>query len=203
MKRIICLLCLLLLLPIPSNAVVFENASFVSAGVEVFVDIEASTPWSAPFSQHVNLTLSVVPQMQSVSEVNITSISLIVNREEADGSGYSLIAADTDSGTPLATGNEYANYSKQLTLSSSTGGLNCYFAILVSGIYSNVTNQEYFQALSPENLVGPFAISISIISPQSWVGLIVIAISTVVFAAGIYGVKKSRTRAKRHSLLDE
>ncbi len=202
MKKLVVLLLTLLLLPTPVMGVSYSPVSFTSDGVEVIVSIQADTPWSAPFSESVNLSIGVTPLIDNTLGVNITSISLIVNSEEADGTGYTVIDADDESGTPLTMGVSYANYSTQLGLSGTGHGLVCYFAVVVTGSYRNGTHQEFFQALSPDNLVGPFVISASLESPIVWVGLIVLAIFGVIFIAGMYGVKKSRKRSSRRRLED-
>ncbi|MDF1541293.1 MAG: hypothetical protein P1Q69_20515 [Candidatus Thorarchaeota archaeon] len=203
MKRVMGILVLLLLLPIPASAVVYETVSFETDGVIVFVDVEANTPWASPFTENVNLSISVVPQIENSVQINITSVSLILYSMDADQTGYNLIAAEVKSGAPLASGVDQANYTHEFAMTGTSGGLDCFFAILVNGAYSNVTARHVFQALSAENLVGPFAIATGIASPQAWVGLIVIGISTIVMIAGVYGVKMSRTRSRRKTLLDE
>ncbi len=203
MKRVICLLAILLLVPIPTSAVVFDSVSYVSSEVQVDVEIQATTPWSSPFTESVNVSIGVVPQINGVTQTNITSVSIILYRVEVDDTGYILITAEEEMGTPLVEGESYANYTNEFILSGASGGLNCFFSILVRGTYSNVTTRQTFQALSQEDLVGPFAIATGISSPVFYVGLIVIAVSTIVIAAGVYGVKKSRTRIKRRSLMDD
>ena len=203
MKRIMGILVLLLFLPIPTSAVIYETASYENDGVMVYVDVQANTPWTSPFVEKANLTISVVPQIDNSAQINITSVSLIVNRMEVDESGYSLVSAEVITDSPLATGVDHANYTHEFTMSGTSGGLDCYFAILVTGVYSNITDQHFFQALSPENLVGPFIIYVGIASPIAYVGLIVIGLAGIIFIAGVYGVKKSRKRTRRKSLLDE
>ncbi len=202
MKRPIVALVLMLLLPSPVLAVAYEPATFSDDGVVVTVNIEAGTPWSAPFTESVNISIGVAPTIAGLQQVNITSLYLIVNLEDADGSDYRIIAAEQVTNSPLATGTSFANYSAELLLSGTTNGLNCYFAIEVSGNYRNATFEDFYQALSPENFVGPFVISASIESPIVWVGLIVLGISTVVCIGGVFGVKKSRKRSRRRSLSD-
>ncbi len=203
MKRVICLLTILLLIPTPISAVVFETASYIDSGVQVDVSIEASTPWSAPFTEDVNVTIGVTPMSEGVTQTNITSVSLVLYRVEADASGFFLIAADEATSSPLVQGGSTANYTHKFTLSGTAGGLECYFSLLVRGSFGNASTREIYQALSPEDFVGPFVVSTGISSPVALVGLLVIGLSTVVFIAGIYGVKRSRTRRRRKSLMEE
>ncbi|MFW9920694.1 MAG: hypothetical protein ACFFED_13905 [Candidatus Thorarchaeota archaeon] len=202
MKRSFVALLLVLLLPTPVLGVTFDPTTYVDDGVAVTVYIQANTPWSAPFNEIVNVSVGVAPLAAAILEVNITSIELIVASEEADGSDFLIIDSADRSGTPLATGTSYANYSTSLQLSGTSHGLDCYFAIMVSGNYGNGTYQDFFQALSPDTLAGPFIISASIQSPIVWVGLIILGVSGVIFVAGIYGVKKSRKRSRRRHLED-
>lgn len=200
MKRALAVLIMLLVMPAPSAAYQYEPVSYEDGGVSVTVSIQATTSWIAPFTETVNVSVLAVPLAEGVVGVNITALSLIVNSEQADQSGFILIAAAEKTGSPLATGETAANYSTSMSVNSDKNGQTCFFAVLVAGAYSNVTTQEYFQAASPDNLVGPFTISASVASPIVWVGLIVVSIFMVVFVAGMYGVKKSRKRSRRHRL---
>lgn len=202
MKRLVIVPLIILLLPMPILATTYEPTTYTNDGIAVTVSLQADTPWSAPFNEVVNVTIGVAPLAESVQEVNITSISVIVNSKEADGSDYLIIAAEENTGTPLATGTSYANYSIEMTLAGVSHGLECYFALMVTGNYKNATYQEFFQSLSPDALIGPFVVSASIQSPIVWVGLIVLAVAGLVFVAGIYGVKKSRKRSRRRRLED-
>ncbi|MHA1909157.1 MAG: hypothetical protein ACW98Y_17815, partial [Candidatus Thorarchaeota archaeon] len=203
MRRIICLLAILLLIPTPTSAVAFDSVSYVSSDVRVDVQMEANTPWSSPFTESVNVTIGVTPLLSGITQTNITSVSLVLHRVEVDDTGYFLISLEEDTGTPLVEGESYANYTNEFSLTGAAGGLECYFSLLVRGVFSNATFQKNFQALGEENLVGPFVISTGISSPVAWVGLIVIAVSSVVFVAGVYGVKASRTRKRRRTLMDD
>ena len=190
-------------MPAPTSAVVFDSVSFVSSGVQVDVQIEANTPWRSPFTESVNVSIGVTPQISGVVQTNITGVSIILHRLEVDETGYLLITAEEEMDSPLVEGGTSANYTNEFILSGASGGLECYFSILIRGVYSNVTTRQSFQALSQENLIGPFAIATDISSPVAWVGLIVIAVSSIIFAAGVYGVKKSRTHRRRRSLMDD
>ncbi|MHA2424233.1 MAG: hypothetical protein ACXAEF_05565 [Candidatus Thorarchaeota archaeon] len=204
MKRnIICLLTILLLIPTPTSALVYDSVSYTSSDVQVDVVIEAGTQWSSPFTENVNVTIGVVPMFTGITETNITSVTLVLYRVEVDASGYFLIAAEEETGTPLVEGGAYANYSNEFSLTGNAGGLQCYFSLLVRGTFGNATSLQSYQALSQEDLVGPFAITTGIGSPVAWVGLIVIGVSSLVFIAGVYGVKRSRTRRRRKSLMDD
>ncbi len=197
---------LLIILLFTPMMVPFETAApvvvYTSDNVEVSVDLIAAIPWTAPFEEEVNLTIGVFPLVNNVIHVNITSVNIIVYREEADQSGYRLITAKDHQGTPLAEGTTFANYTDTFLLSGTDYGTDCYFALLVEGYYYNATHLEFYQALSDENLIGPFVIGSSIHTPVAYVGLIVLAIAGVVFIAGVYGIKKSRSRSTRKSLMD-
>jgi hypothetical protein len=202
-KRACVLLCLVLLFPVPVQAVVYEPASYLNDGVVVNVSLQAATPWTAPFVEAVEMNVSVVPAAMNLIHVNITRVSIIVNRADPDELEYSLIAAEEKSGSPLSSGVAYANYTGSFEINGQLNGLECYFAIIVSGSYFNTTGAYYFQAMSPENLVGPFTIGSSLATPTNLVGLAVIGISSLICVAGVFGVKRSRTRVRRKSLLDE
>ena len=187
----------------PVGAVSYEQVSFVDDNVEVFVKISADTPWSSPFSEIVNISIDVVPQDLNVLQVNISRVSLIVNRAEADQSGFVLITLEYETNVNIVSANEYANYTNTFTVSAASTGMDCYFTILVEGSYYNGTHQTFFQSLAPDDLVGPFLISSSIATPTVWVGLLVLAVAGFIFIGGIFGVKKSRSRVRRKSLMDE
>jgi hypothetical protein len=200
MNRALAVLIMLLVMPAPSAAYQYEPVSYVNSGVSITVSIRAKTSWTAPFAEAVNVSVIATPLVDGVVGVNITSVSIIVNSEQADQSSFILIAAAEETGSPLATGDTSANYSTSMQIVGDKNGQTCFFAVLVAGAYSNVTVQEYFQSASPDNLVGPFTILASVASPIVWVGLIVVSIFMVVFVAGMYGVKKSRKRTRRHHL---
>ncbi len=202
MKRVSVVFLILLVMPVPMSSIRYEPVSYSDDGVRVFVTVEANTPWTAPFNEKVNVTISVEPLIDQMTQVNITRIDVILNKVEADQSDYILMAADEVSGTPITTGVTFANFTSEFNFASTDSGTECYFAVMVSGAYRNATHIAFFQALSPENLVGPFVVTPSIESPIVWVGLIVMAIAGVIFAAGIYGVKKSRKRSTRKRLSD-
>ena len=152
MKQIIPLILLVLLLPVPTAAFAYNPVSYSSEGVTVTVNLNANEAWSAPFTETVNVSIGVTPEASSVLSVNITSVSVIINRKEADQTGYLLMDLDDKTGSPLASGVSFANYSNQFTLRGTESGTECYFAIMVSGSYSNGTHSEYFQALSPDKV---------------------------------------------------
>jgi hypothetical protein len=188
----------------PVSAVSFERVSFAHDGVEVFVEISADVPWSSPFTANkANLTLSVVPQTSNVSHINITEVSLIVNKYYSSDDTYQLISAESNFGSPLVTGTEYANYSTTFEITGNSAGAESYFALLVVGNFRNGSSVIYFQAVSQENLIGPFAILSSIQSPLVYVGIFLFGFFTLVIVAGLYGVKKSRSPVRRRRLLDD
>jgi FlaG/FlaF family flagellin (archaellin) len=195
---------LILVLLLPSvSGVEYEAVEYIDGSMRVSVQISADTPWVAPFSESVSISVNVTPPGSAVQEVNVSRISLIVNRLEADQSGYVLVSAENVQGSPLATGLENTTYKTNLTLSGDKYGDNCYFALLVAGSYRNGTELHYFEAVSPDDLIGPFSISASIVTPQVWVGIVVLLGAFAFFACGAYGVKKSRSEKKRSKLLEE
>ena len=195
-------LILVLLLPLASG-VEYEAVEYTDGSMRVSLQISADTPWVAPFSESVSISVNVTPLASAVQEVNVSRISLIVNRLEADQSGYVLVSAENVQGSPLATGLENVSYQRNLTLSGAKYGDNCYFALLVAGSYQNGTELHYFEAASSDDLIGPFSISASIVTPQVWVGIIVLIGAFAFFACGAYGVKKARSEKKKPKLLEE
>ncbi|MHA1902347.1 MAG: hypothetical protein ACXADL_02860 [Candidatus Thorarchaeota archaeon] len=188
----------------PVSAVSFERTSFIHDGVEVFVEISADVPWSSPFTANeANLTLSVVPQTSNVSHVNISEVSLIVNKYDSSDDTYQLISAESNFGSPLVTGNAFVNYSTTFEVTGNSAGAESYFALLVVGNYRNGSSVTYFQAVSQEGLIGPFAIRSSLQSPIVYVGILLFVFFTFVIIAGLYGVKKSRSPVRRRRLLDD
>lgn len=185
------------------GAVSYERVSYVNDNVEVFVEITANTPWSSPYSETVNVSIDVVPNIENVLGVNITSMTLIVHRAEPDGSSYILINIEKDDSANIVSPNPYANYTNSFTVSERSTGTECYFKLVVEGRYGNGTHFFDFQSMSPDDLVGPFAISPSITTPTVWVGLLVLGVAGIIFIAGIKGIKKSRSRVRRKSLLDD
>ena len=194
---------LLLVIATPVAGVSYDRVSFIDGDTEFFVGITANTPWRSPFSDTVNVSVDVVPNIDNVLSVNITRVTLIVHRAEADASGYVLIALEKDDSANIVSTNPYANYTNSFSVSSSATGMDCYFKLVVEGSYGNGTHLFNFQSESPDDLVGPFTISASIETPTVWVGLLVFGVSGLVFIAGMYGVKKSRSRVRRKSLLDD
>lgn len=193
---------LLLLLPV-SSGMDYEAVEYTDDSINVSVQASASTPWVAPFSEQVELTVNVTPLTSAVQEVNLSRISLIVNKLEADESGYVLVSAENIQDSPLATGVNHVTYQANLTVGGDKYGDNCYFALLIAGSYYNSTELHYFEAASPDNLIGPFSISASLVTPQVWVGIIVLAGAFAFFACGAYGVKTSRSPKKNSKLLED
>ncbi|MHA1930181.1 MAG: hypothetical protein ACTSV2_16540 [Candidatus Thorarchaeota archaeon] len=194
---------LLLVIATPVSGVTYDRVSYISGDTEIFVEITANTPWRSPFSETVNVSVDVVPTIENVLGVNITRVTLIVLRAEADSSGYNLITLETDNQAHIVSNNPYANYTNSFSVSESKTGTDCYLALVVEGNYENGTHNFNYQAQSPDNLVGPFEISASMATPTVWVGLLAFGIASLVFIAGMYGIKKSKSRVRRKSLLDE
>ena len=194
---------LLMVIATPVAGETYERVSYISGDNEIFVEITADTPWTSPFSETVNVSIDVVPTIENVIGVNLTRVTLIVHRAEADGSGYALISLEKDDPVNIVSNNPYANYTHIFSVSESSTGVDCYFALLVEGSYGNGTHHFNFQSSSPDNLVGPFEITASMSTPTVWVGLLAFGIASLVFMAGMYGIKKSKSRVRRKSLLDE
>jgi hypothetical protein len=93
MNRALAVLIMLLVMPAPSAAYQYEPVSYVNSGVSITVSIRAKTSWTAPFAEAVNVSVIATPLVDGVVGVNITSVSIIVNSEQADQSSFILIAA--------------------------------------------------------------------------------------------------------------
>jgi len=203
MKRVLALCLVLILLIIPVHAVDFGEASFTEDDVQVTVWITANTPWDSPFSEEVNISLQVAPLAENITTITITDVVLTVQRSDPDGLTYALVSVQIEEFSPAMSGTEYAAASASMILDGSLTGTDCYFAVVVEGTYSNSTVEVPFQASSPENLVGPFAIAAGLASPQLIVGLVIIAAATLCIIAGSYATKCPRRGASRRKLLEE
>ncbi len=196
------LVSLLMLVPFVSAAA-YGPASFADGGIQVDVRILASTPWQSPFTEPVNVSLGIIPQTDGVSEVNVSQVIISVHRVESD-STFTLVAADaTDFENASFTG-AFANITVDTSLSGSLSGVECYFAVYVSGTFWNGTDVVNYEAASEEDFIGPFSITPSTQSAQFLVGIALMGLSALIMTAGIWGVKKSRSERRRHRpLLEE
>ncbi len=202
-KHVVAIALMLLLILPSASGVEYETKEFIDDSIRVSVQLAADTPWVAPFSETVSIAVNVSPMSSALQQVNVSRISIVVNRLETDQSGYVLVSAENVQGSPLKTGIESASYQTNITMIGDKFGESCYFALLIAGSYLNGTALHYFEAASPEDLIGPFSISASIATPQVWVGIIVLAGAFAFFACAAYGVKKSRSQKKKTKLLEE
>jgi hypothetical protein len=194
---------MLVLLIIPVHAVDFTESSFSEDDVQVTVWIAANTPWYSPFSEEVNISLQVVPLAENITAITITEIVLTVHRSDPDGLTYTLVSVQIEKFSPAMSGTEYAAASASMILDGSLTGIDCFFAVVVEGTYSNSTVEVPFQVFSPENLVGPFVIAAGLASPQLIVGLVIIAVATLGIIAGYYAMNRSGRGSSRRKLLEE
>ncbi|UCE09349.1 MAG: hypothetical protein JSW61_10260 [Candidatus Thorarchaeota archaeon] len=192
----------LVLLP-TASATDFPTQSFTSDGVEVSVTISANTPWYSPFTQSVSVSLSVQPQAEGVTEVNVTEFILTVHRKDISGLGFSLISAESTSFTPAEEGESQVDIVSTVVISGGGLGEECYFGISVLGAYSNSSYSNAFTSTSDEDLIGPFAIRGGIGSPQVIVGIMVTVLFSVILIGGVWVARKNVARRKRRSLLDD
>ncbi len=193
----------LLVFPMTVSAVTYAPSTFADDGVQVDVEIESPERWNAPFEEDVNVTLGITPQASVYVNISVTQVVVALQEQEADGS-YTLLAADSYSPPSPVTGIDHVNLTHEFVLTGSGNGLECYFSLTVVGYYYNETGITPFSASSPNDLVGPLTVIPGISSPQSLVGIVVIAAFVVVFVLGAYGVKKSRSTYRgRDSLTDQ
>lgn len=202
MRQVPVFITLALLLLHPTTAYTFEPVSYTQNGFQIIASVEAEVPWQSPFNQEINISVTVVPQVKNVTEVALTSLLVTVHATEADR-GYLLITSKEYSPPVPAIGVENVSILTTLSIAGSGIGEVCYFGISVEGAFTNSTGTYGFSTISPENLVGPFAILMSIGSPQFLVGLAFIILFLVVTAAGVSAARRTRARPKRRPLLEE
>ncbi len=203
MRKLLPIFFVLLILVYPASAFDFEEMSFSDDGVTIYASGSADTPWEAPFTENATVFLSIWTNDDNATWIRITSVLVTVHAAELDGSGYSLITSDIYEFSTLPEGGDHVNTSLMVTLTGSSTGSQSYFAVSVSGNYGNATDSFSFIANSPEDLLGPFSISYSPMSPQFLFGLVVIILFTIVIILGMWGVQKSRSRPRREALLKE
>jgi hypothetical protein len=201
-KRLIPFFILLLITVQPATAIIFEGASYAQDGVRVTAVVQAEVPWESPFTEAVNLTLTVTPLDENVINVTISTVSFTVHAEEP-GEGYLLLASRTHNYAEPILGVSNATSSIMLEVSGSGTGEACYYGISVEGTFANSTGIFSYSTVSPENLVGPYVISLSVLSPQFLVGLGFIIFFLVITAVGVKVVRRIRKTPERRSLLDD
>ncbi len=202
MRRFIPVIILLLISAQPVAGITFESASYIQNDVRVTAVVQADVPWASPFRENVNLTVTVTPQYESIINVTISVISITLHIEEP-GEGYLLAASKTHSYVDPILGVTNATSSLTLEISGSGTGEGCFFGISVEGSFTNSTGTFSYSTESPENLVGPFVISLSVLSPQFLVGLGFIIFFIVITAIGVKVARRIRTTPERRSLLDD
>ncbi len=199
---VIALLCVLILIS-PVVAKQYGPATFTDSGITVEATISGPDMWSAPFDEVVSLSLSVAPALEDVLSVNVTEVTLSINRYTAS-SGYAPIAAETVVLGSPATGTDAVNLTVEVELEGVSNSPDCYFAIAVRGSYFDGNSTVEFLATSPDDLIGPFAVAPGLSSPVSQVGIVVTVIFGVLVVLGAYGVKKAKSPPSRpRGLLDE
>lgn len=194
---------LLMFMALHVPATDYEIASFTEDGVHVDVQITADTPWFSPIIGTVDLNLGVVPLAENVIAVNVTQVIVTVHRKDTSGVGYSLVGAESVEISPAAHGTAHANISETLFISVSQSGAECYFAVSLTGLYSNGTHVSMFSIISPEDIVGPFIISDGLFSPKVIVGIAISVVSVIVIVAGVRLARKNQGQRKRKRLLED
>ncbi len=168
----------------------------------ITVSITGPDAWLSPFDERVTVNVTVEAMEPSVTQVNITEITVSITR--STGTDYAPIAADTVSPTIPASGATRISVVVHARLTGSISGPENYFAVSVHGRFANDTGTYSYTAISPDDFIGPFAITPGASATVTYVGIAVIAIFSLVVVLGAYGVKKSRAPPKkRHTLLDE
>lgn len=203
MTRVLAARILILFVVMPCSAAEYGPASFTCDGVNVIVAVTADTPWESPFTEEVGLTVGITPQLPGVTQVNVTEVSVSVNRYDSGSATFVLVAAKSRVFSSPVTGSDHANFTTSLLLSGTISGAECYFALAVSGEYTNGTHVIQFLSTSSENLVGPFVISVSVGSPLFVIGLVMMGLFSAIVVLGVFGVKKSQGPAHRRHRLDE
>ncbi len=194
---------LVMVMVVPVRALSFEPATFYDQGIEVTAEVSASVPWTSPFSEDVELTLTVRPNRSDVVQVNITEVTLSVNRRVDNTTSFMLVVASTHGLSEPVTGTSQAQYSSSFHLSGTTAAPMCYFGVSVCGTYSNGTHVFEYEVFSNQSLVGPFEISASLATPQVLVGLGISLAFIVVLVVGLLSLKRSRAGPKRRRRLLE
>jgi len=194
---------LIFLVVVPCSAADYGPASFTSDGVTIIAGVTAGTPWESPFAKEVVLTVGVTPQLSGVTQVNVTEVSISINRYDSSSATFILVAARSKAFPSPVTGSDHANFTSSLLLSGTTSGAECYFALAVSGDYTNGTDVIHFLSTSSENLIGPFVISVGAASPLFIVGLAMMGLFSAVMVLGVLAVKKSQGLAHQKRRLDE
>ena len=200
MKRLLPLLIALLLVAHPVSAVTFGSASYTQDDVRVSAVVQADFPWESPFTQTINLSLAVELQLENITGVSITEVLVSIHAQEPSGN-YLLLSSKNHVFLEPVTDEINATTNLSLELSGTGTGDVCYFGISVEGSYSNSTGTYAYSTLSPENLVGPFVITLSIASPQFLVGLGFIIFFLVITGVGVTAVRRMRTSPGRRPLL--
>jgi hypothetical protein len=185
----------------PVSAVTFDAASYTQDAVHVSAVVQAQVPWESPFTRTINLSIAVAPQLENITSVSITEVLVSIHAEEPGGDYLLLTSRNYVLPEPVT---DEANATTSLTVELSGTGTGdvCYFGISVEGSYSNSTGTFAYSTISPEDLVGPFVISLSVASPQFLVGLGFIIFFLVITGLGVTAVRRIRSSPKRRPLLE-
>ncbi len=203
LKRLGIVVMMILLLVYPVAAAEYGPVSYESSGVRVTVEMNGPDSWVSPYDETIHAEITVAPLQEDVTEINVTKITLMIYSLLGEDN-VELLAGDFVTFDPALTGTSSVNSSVDFHVTGSGTGASCYYAFSVVGTYSNSTDTISFNALSSSTFIGPFGILRSLTSPVSVVGVVVLVLSGICVAAGMYGVKKAKGPApRRKTLLDE
>ncbi|NHJ14291.1 MAG: hypothetical protein EAX95_11480 [Candidatus Thorarchaeota archaeon] len=202
MRRLLIILVLSLLFVQPTSAYAFNPASYTQNGLQIVASVEAALHWESPFNEEINISVTVISQLENITETTLSDVLVTVHSTNT-GEGYLLLASKTYSLPSPVVGSENVSTLATLSISGSGTGDVCYFGISVEGTFTNATGTYGFSTISPENLIGPFGISLSITSPQFLVGLGFIIFFLVVTAVGVTAARRTRIKPRRRPLLQE
>ncbi|MHA1772483.1 MAG: hypothetical protein ACTSYL_12710 [Candidatus Thorarchaeota archaeon] len=187
----------------PVSAVTYPPATFTESDTSVTLRLSTADLIASPFDIDVHANITVEPVREDIAQINVTSITLMITKDNGDNN-FGLLAADTVTFSHGQVGTKSVNITTDFALSGTGTGTRCFFALSVDGVFTNSTGNYTFRAVSSEDLVGPFNIAPGLSSPITQVGIVVIVISVICIAAGSYGVKKAKAPVpKKRGLLDE
>ena len=204
MSKTIVVLVIVAILLQPAAMTNFGEESYTSDGIVVHAWLSADVPLFSPYSKNVSVDLSISASNASVIEINVTNIILSVNKRDISSDSYSIITAVEKSFSPVRIGSPNLIINETLELTGLNVGQECYFALVVEGSYKTADNTTNFASTSPENFVGSFSIFSSLQSPLSQVGIVVIALFSLVIIGGLYLARRSHgIKRERPSLLQD
>ncbi|MBD3408299.1 MAG: hypothetical protein GF411_19405 [Candidatus Lokiarchaeota archaeon] len=205
MKRIILSVIFLTMLLTPVAAVDFGPNKHIDneTGATVRVTISADTPFVTPYTEEIEIDLSIEFNQTDITQLNISEIAVSIQKYQPNLDSYTPIGFGINAYEPEIFSTYFGNITDTIELSESISAVECYFAITLVGSFTNGSDVHSFEIMTSNDFLGPFTISPGSGTAEFIVGAVLILITVIVMVAGAYVVKKSKEPVRKRASIED